>query len=198
MASRTKSIVNINSVDPKILCRVPAYTRNGIPSDKHVLRLMKESGPEGNVCVLLYGKVTRSYLRSPGEIHNSRVVRQRGLVISAYKATFKRVASLYAHVNGEKAVFLYPYSKSVVALTQSPEAYGTGGSNFDSDPESESESKVERKAAKDTMRRPIFFQDSSNKQPFSFKNPSNLLFDQKGVYFLLPPCPYLHVLTIPV
>lgn len=185
MASRTKSIVNINTVDPSILRRVPAYVQNGNPSDKHVLRFLNENGPDGIVCILVYGSVICSYLRNPGEINNSRVVRQRGLVISAYKTTFKRVTSLYAHVKGEKEVFLYPYGKSCVALTQSPEAVITGRSNFDSDPESDSELKSNGRgsqvASKDVMRRPLFFQNANSKQEFSFKHSSNLLFDQKGM-----------------
>lgn len=181
MAPQTKSIVNINTVDPGILSRVPAYMHNGAPSDKHVLRLKSVTGPGGNVCLLLYGTVVDSYLRNPGEVANSRVVRQRGIVLSAYKPTFKRISALYAHVKGEKETFMYPYGQSHVALTQSPEAVATGGSNFDSDPESGSESKDAVKVnVKDAMRRPLFSQDPRSKQDFSFKSTTNLLFDQKG------------------
>lgn len=194
MAARIKSVVNVNTVDPSILCRVPAYIKDGTPSDKHVLRLVDERGPEGNVCVLLYGKVAHSNLRSPGEINNSRLVRQRGLVISAYEPTFERVSSLYAHVKGQKEVFLYPYGRSFVALTQSPEAVVTGASDVDL--ASGSESVVENEAAGEAMRRPLFSQDGNSRQPFTFKSPSTLLFDQKGVYCLFYQHICLHILNM--
>lgn len=151
MPAQIHSFININTVEPNSLIRHPAYFKNGVPSDKQILRLKGVIGPAGVACVILYGKVDSSYLRDPTEVNGSRVARHRAIIVSSYRETFKRLTGLYSNATGEKEEFLFLYGRSRVALTQSPEALANGGSNFESDSEIDSESN-EEKNKRDAMR----------------------------------------------
>lgn len=188
MNPRTHSIINLYTIDPNVLRRSPAYTRNGKSSDMHVLQLKDMEGRTSNACVLFYGKVEACNLRRPTRIDHNRFLLHRGIIITAYKAFFKRFLALYAHVTGHQETFIFPYGCFHVALTQMPMSPSDTEEHTEEHTESNSESGSVSSAdydltnANDTvgMRLPPFYQDPSSLEEFSFGFRNKTLFNDRG------------------
>lgn len=195
MAPQVKTILNVNTVNPTLVCRAPVQMYNGVPSDQHVFRLKCDKGLTNIACVLVYGKADDVYLRAPAIKNTGRAIRHRGLVTTAYRANLKRLSMFIAHVIGHRETFAFHYGGSHVALSQRPEPLASGellpgdGYSSDSASESDSESKVTIGRYKDRKRnetkRQRFSQDPSDMDDFNFQFPVNMSFNEEGEHGIL-------------
>lgn len=172
MAPQTRSIINIYTVDPSRLSRIPAYERDGVPSDQHALRVIDVDGSAVNACVLFFGKAESLNLRAPAKLNGFRFLCHRGIIITAYRTFFKRFQALYAHVTGHRETFVFPYGCEHVALTQIPGPMPDDGSDVDSD----------------GLRNPARYQDPSSSEEFNFIFRTKLLFNDRGKLIIIVLC----------
>lgn len=191
MVPRIKSIVNIHTVDPSVLCRVPVNICNGVPSDKHTFRLKGVEGAAGTICILLYGKSSDVYLRRPAGVDTGRATFHRGLTITAYRSVFRRLLAIIAHITGHKETFVFHYGLQHVALSQRPEAPTISGSSSDDNSELSVEKGVRVNHDRDDMKRPRYAQDAAGLEDFNFKFPIEMSFEERGVHVILFPDQYI-------
>lgn len=197
-APYTNSIVNLFTVDPDYISRVPLY-KNGSASDRHVLRTNNAHGgkPGDIACLLIPGKVITTNLREPVEYFSKdgSLYRVRGVTITAYKTYFDRLSDMIAHTMGSTHTIYMPVGTGCAFITQGTESGGRntrrGGMESDSDRETTAKpkryanrsSKVKEKG-NSSMKSAPYTQDAKSTDMFNFKFNPSLTFNQRGKWII--------------